>query len=180
MPTLFEITTNDDETALAIAPRAGHIDIVRLLQDAGSATNMTALMSACQDGHAEVLRWLLEAGAYPNSSRNDDWTGLMIDSSGAGNVEVLHVLLQSRANPDLATSDGRPGLMHACQEGHLQALQLLLEAGASPNLAGNDGWTALKAGICERSCRSRALAAGDVCRQKLARHRWRDCFDDCI
>lgn len=60
----------DDHTPLGVAAFEGHLEIVKLLIDAGSDVNAqqlydrcTALMDAVSGGHLEIVKVLIEAGA---------------------------------------------------------------------------------------------------------------------
>ena len=63
------IDVGGKDTALTIAARRGHIDIVNALLNAGANVNHrhifghTALMAAAGEGHLEIVRLLLSAGA---------------------------------------------------------------------------------------------------------------------
>ena len=56
-------------TAVIIASKSGHLDVARLLVQAGAdkdcadLSGRTALMFASENGHWEVARFLVEAGA---------------------------------------------------------------------------------------------------------------------
>ena len=69
-------------TALSLASFKGHIEIVRLLLDAGAHKDsqdrlgQTALMHASRKGHVEIVRLLLK-GALWNSQDRDGETALM-------------------------------------------------------------------------------------------------------
>ena len=72
-----------------LASENGHVEVVRLLLEAGADKNLgniigsTALVLAAQPGREEVLRLLLEAGADTNLADNGDSTALMLASANA-------------------------------------------------------------------------------------------------
>ena len=92
----------DGSTALIYAPHSSHLEVVRLLLEAGAdkdaaITNYgaTALHVAAAEGHLEVVRLLLEAGA----DRVAATTGAETASSIAaqhGHWAVVHALAASR------------------------------------------------------------------------------------
>ena len=55
---------------------------------------MTVLMLAAEKGHLEVARLLLEAGADKNCCHDDGRNVLML-AADAGRLEVLHLLLEA-------------------------------------------------------------------------------------
>ena len=59
-----------------------HPDMVR---DSGTSP----LMLASQSGHVEIVRLLLEAGSDRNLANSDGYTALMA-ACGNGHVEVVH------------------------------------------------------------------------------------------
>ena len=104
----------------------------------------TALMHACMKGHVEIVRILAQAGANCDlkSINLVSETALML-ASCAGHVEAARVLLEHGAQRDLKDNRGNTALMCACDEGHVGIARLLLEAGADKDLKNNRGKTAL-------------------------------------
>ncbi|CAK9034684.1 unnamed protein product [Durusdinium trenchii] len=133
---------------ILFAAKRGHLEVVRLLLEAGADQNAarqdgaTALGATAFNGHLEVARVLLEAGADPNAARQDGTTALMVAALN-GHLEVVRVLLEAGADQNATTQDGATALMFAAHKGHLEVVRLLLEAGADPKAAAQDGTTAL-------------------------------------
>ena len=69
--------------ALFLTAKGGHLEVVRLLleagadQNAGSQHGATALMTAAYRGHLEVVQWLIEAGSDKNAAAQGGETALM-------------------------------------------------------------------------------------------------------
>uniref|UniRef100_A0A1X7U5X7 Uncharacterized protein n=2 Tax=Amphimedon queenslandica TaxID=400682 RepID=A0A1X7U5X7_AMPQE len=74
--------------------------------------NWTALILACKRGHEDIVHSLLSAGANVNIQDNKGWTALMI-ASEHNHISIIHMLLQANANPHLKTSDGSNAVMIA-------------------------------------------------------------------
>ena len=84
---------------LLLAAKEGHLEVVRLLLEAGAdkdaadTDSWTALSTAADNGHLEVVRLLLEAGADKDAAEDtDSWTALHI-ASFRGNLEVVRLEL---------------------------------------------------------------------------------------
>ena len=148
------------QPALLIASNQGHLDVVRLLLEAGSDKNLaddhgaTALIVASNQGHIDVVRLLLEAGADKNLANNGGRTALTLASASAHD-DIAQLLLEAGADKKLGRQqrrnsfDGR--IRHRTYRRRELAVGgwwLLLQAGAELNLADNNGLTALKAAIC--------------------------------
>ena len=110
----------------------------------------TALMVASANGHLEVARLLCEAGADKDKAMQDGATALILASAN-GHLEVARLLCEAGADKDKAMQDGATALILASANGHLEVARLLCEAGADKDKARQDGATALMAGVCKRA-----------------------------
>jgi ankyrin repeat protein len=157
--------------ALAVAARAGSVQVVRLLVtlkadlDAKTPAGETALMlasfapedsgggpGAAPKTHFEIVRILVEAGApLENPGR---FTAVSY-AAHAGRVDILRYLLDRGASPNGgATSDEYlypTPLAMAVMNGRADAARLLLERGANPRVRGPAGLDAL--GLARRANR---------------------------
>ena len=170
---LLDMCVNIDDvdsngrTALMLASKAGHEEIVETLLSAGAngsrdshskggqvllkegvdpnirkKDGATALMYASQNGHSEVVQILLKGGADPNIQKKGEATALMYASQN-GHSEVVQILLKGGADPNSRTENGVTSLMVASENGHSEVVQILLKGGAEPNIQEEDGWNAL-------------------------------------
>ncbi|OLQ12858.1 Kinase D-interacting substrate of 220 kDa [Symbiodinium microadriaticum] len=134
------------QPALTIASMQGHVEVARLLLEAGADKNFhngtTALMLASLQGHVEAAQLLVEANANTDLTDRNGLTALTI-ASGQGFVEVVRVLLEAGVDKDLAANNGATALTMASDQGNVEIVHLLLEAGAAKNLVSNVGLTAL-------------------------------------
>ncbi|CAK9100631.1 unnamed protein product [Durusdinium trenchii] len=106
--------------------------------------NRDGLVLAASCGHLEVVRLLLEAGADKDAADTDGSTALQF-AAGKGHchLKVVRLLLEAGADKDAADTDGSTALHFAARNGHLKVVQLLREAGADKDAADTDGCTAL-------------------------------------
>lgn len=72
------------------------------LSDAWSDEGQTALILAARNGHLEVVEALLKAGADPDHATADGRTALIMAAEG-GHATVVESLLRAGADPNLAT-----------------------------------------------------------------------------
>ena len=138
----------DGATALILASGNGHLEVARLLWDAGADKDKarqdgaTALILASYYGRLEVARLLCEAGADKDKATQDGDTALILASEN-GHLEVARLLWDAGADKDKARQDGATALTGAAYNGHLEVARLLCEAGADKDKAMQDGSTAL-------------------------------------
>ena len=160
----------DGATALILASENGHLEVARLLCEAGTDKDMatqdggTALMAASANGHLEVARVLCEAGSDKDKAKQDGAMPLIFASAN-GHLEVSRVLCEAGADKDKALQDGATSLIMASRYGHLEVARLLCEAGADKDTALQDGWTALMAASRHRARGGGAASQRGWCRQ---------------
>ena len=135
-------------TPLMRAAMGGHLEVVRLLCDAGAETDAanadgnTALKLASLLGHLEVARLLCEAGADKDKADAYGSTALMC-ASNTLHLEVVRLLCGAGADADKANKDGHTALTTASMFGHLEEVRLLCDTGADKEATNNRGTTAL-------------------------------------
>ncbi|MBQ6418207.1 MAG: ankyrin repeat domain-containing protein [Synergistaceae bacterium] len=128
-------------TALILAARESHAEVVKILLDAGAGVNAkqedgnTALMGAAYLDSAEVVKILLDAGADVNAKDNDGETALM----STKNAEVVKILLDAGADVNAKDKNGRTALMRAAEYKSAEVVNVLLDAGANVNARDKDG-----------------------------------------
>jgi len=95
------------ETALIAAAENGHLDIVKMLVEAGADleiqntyTSETALYKAVKNKHRQVIDYLLEQGADPNVEDSPDGTTIMILAILQNDLGLIKHLAKYGAWPD--------------------------------------------------------------------------------
>jgi ankyrin repeat protein len=125
----------DGVTALHVAAQGGHLDVVKLLLEAGVDVSVeddekrTPLKMAIQGNYGEVASALVAAGADPNTEFIDeDGTAhnLLMDAIIVENVEFAKLLIEKGA--DIYYSDDRDvsTLLQASHRGMTEVVELLL------------------------------------------------------
>ena len=147
------IRTEDERTVLFVAVKAGHadvVDVVQLLLDGGLDINaqdgwgITALGYAVSYGPADVVRLLLQHGANVNV-RNDAGQTALHNTvlSYSADVDVVQALLDGGADVNAREADGGTALHTAAYVGPADVVRLLLHRGADVDARANNGRTAL-------------------------------------
>ncbi|EOD31535.1 hypothetical protein EMIHUDRAFT_364913, partial [Emiliania huxleyi CCMP1516] len=85
---------------------------------------------ACYKGHLEIARLLREAGAAVNQARNNGATPLFM-ACNKGHLEIARLLLEAGAAVSQAEQNGVTPLYIASQEGHIECVRLLRDASAA-------------------------------------------------
>eukprot|EP00439_Symbiodinium_sp_Y106_P055418 s807_g7.t1 len=134
----------------------GHVDVARLLLEAGAQANFhggsvwgdSPLMAAANRGHSQVVELLLEAKAETDFADTENCTALIF-AAFYGRVEAARLLLEAGAQTELRSQDGRTALIDAARQGHRPVVKLLLGAGAQLEARDAEGNTALMAAASE-------------------------------
>ena len=89
----------------------------------------TALIAAAHLGHVEVVRVLVDAGAPLDHVNNLGWTALLetviLGDGGPRHLAVVRLLVETPATIDLADRQGVTPLAHARARGYAEMVQIL-------------------------------------------------------
>ncbi|KAH6670956.1 ankyrin repeat-containing domain protein [Plectosphaerella plurivora] len=141
---------------LHLAASLGHLDVCRVLVDAGhedpypalNEKHQPALMLAALAGHTDVVHYLCERDPDIIMRRDSRWRDAIMEASRGGHDTVLQILLTyvpggAEIAVQRADSDGNTALHFASSNGNLLVLRTLLAAGADAERKNIWNWTAL-------------------------------------
>jgi uncharacterized protein len=142
-PDMLKSTDCRGRTPLIWASLGGHVELVRLLLDMGSAIDhgdsngFTALHWASCHGCTPLVRLLLERGADASVCTWHGKTPLIL-ASCSGRLETVQCLLDhppAAATINRRATYGWTALWHVCFSGRDRLARALLERGADPTIA---------------------------------------------
>lgn len=135
---------------LVVAAGMGHIEIMRMLVEAGATNLGGALRAASSSGQEAATSWLLDAGT-PVDARSESGTTALWWAAHYGAEGVVRLLLAHGADARDDLQYGPP-LFQAIQSGDLGSVVALLQFGADPrSTVPETGLTALEyAAYCNR------------------------------
>uniref|UniRef100_A0A182JQK4 ANK_REP_REGION domain-containing protein n=1 Tax=Anopheles christyi TaxID=43041 RepID=A0A182JQK4_9DIPT len=176
-PIDLEIEDLNGQTALNIAARNGHQEIVKLLltykqplRDGTGRYRMidvnhadrdgwTPLRSASWGGHTEVVKLLIERGVCAIDRADKEGRTALRAAAWSGNEDIVKILIEAGANVNSIDKQGRTSLIAASYMGHYDIVEILLENGADVNHTDLDGRNALcVAALCGSSGYSRVIS----------------------
>lgn len=144
-------------TALMLASKKGHLEIVKTLVNAGATLNLqsneggyggnTALMYACRHGHLEIMKILIDSGANLNL-RGNEWARegytALIYSAYNGHQKIVKALIDAGADVNIKDELlERTALIISSEKGYMEVVKVLIDAGADVNVQNTYGKTAL-------------------------------------
>jgi len=146
---------DDEGTALVMAVRGNHTEIVKILLDNGADVNenntfyqTSPMLIAAekrttrdeQGNYTEIVtKILLDNGADVNEDDTFYQMSPMLIASEKGNAEIVKLLLKKNANVNTHTSlVGFTPLMKAVEYNHTEVVKLLLDSGAEVNAKTQD------------------------------------------
>ncbi|XP_058813085.1 uncharacterized protein LOC131677350 [Topomyia yanbarensis] len=176
-PIDLEIEDLNGQTALNIAARNGHIEIVKLLLQYKQPLNdgtgrfrkidvnhadrdgWTPLRSASWGGHTDVVKLLIESGACAIDRADKEGRTALRAAAWSGNEDIVKILIEAGANVNSIDKQGRTSLIAASYMGHYDIVEILLENGADVNHTDLDGRNALcVAALCGSSGYSKVIS----------------------
>lgn len=87
----------------------------------------TALHYAARAGHLEVCRMLLEAGIGVNERTHGGGATALHRAAMMGREQIVKLLLAHKANALLQDGDGKTALHRAAEKGHLESCRILVQ-----------------------------------------------------
>lgn len=141
---------SEESTALDNACWKGHVEVVKLLCEAGSDIHVrdeygwTPLRSAAQYGDDNIVNYLLDKGADIASVDNDGLTPLHAAARDR-QITVLETLLRRGANINVKDASGSTPLHIVSWNDYEQVATILVTHGAAIEEGDNEGLTPLMA-----------------------------------
>jgi ankyrin repeat protein len=151
------INAKDDDayTALDRACRGRHVEVVKLLVEAGArleveaSGEVRALGSAAWGGSLQIVKYLVEeVGVDERLADRDGWTSLICAAEG-GHADIVAYLLDRRGTDIDAETEGPRALDYAFEGGHLEVVKLLVAAGVRLKAPAGDGMGTLASAACK-------------------------------
>lgn len=142
-----------DHSALYVAVKGGHTEVVQALLKAGANPNYlceeeyeTPLACAVRQGQVQIVKALLAGGADVHQGDGPQYSHWLIDYEAAGDqVELTRAFIQAGAYLGAYEHDDNDWtpLMHATMNGKTESAALLIEAGSDVNAKNDDFETML-------------------------------------
>jgi ankyrin repeat protein len=114
----------------------------------GFDNNSTALHLACRRGHVEVVYVLLDSGADAEALDKHKSSPLHEASQG-GHAELVRILLDRGVDTKSKNYAGHPPVFLALMGGHVPVVKVFIEFGVDIGIDGMDEWTPLHRALFE-------------------------------
>lgn len=131
-PELAHATSPDGFSALGFGAYLGHLDVVRVLLEAGADPNRLSqnaigaapLHSALSGGFVEIAKHLVLNGADPNLASQEGWTPLHY-CGDLGDADLTRWMMDHGAMSGPVNREGLSASAHARQVGHEEAAAVM-------------------------------------------------------
>jgi len=144
---------SDEGTALVHAAWRNHLEVVKLLLDAGAKPTTEALVTVAQQGNRDAAKLLLDKGADLYLASSQLQQDLVSDASIAWGLDKLKrdmaalTVLGVRPNLNTRNEEGETPLMEAVwnmtADVRMERMQFILDNGADINAVDRNGRTVL-------------------------------------
>lgn len=123
---------NTDLSPLSLASRAGHLDVVNFLIEAGAENKPNTngqypIHLAAKEGHVGVCRFLIRREGWDLPDIYHEWTPLF-HAARYGNTECLRLFLEAGARSRIVDEFGQLPIHYAAWYGHNKCIGLLSES----------------------------------------------------
>ncbi|CAK0820301.1 unnamed protein product, partial [Prorocentrum cordatum] len=129
--------SGEGESHLAAAMKGGHLEVVRLLLQAGATVDAGSVFWAVGGERLDVLSLLLEARGDANAVRasgSQEACSAVFAAASRGSCGALRLLLEARGDANMLQPEGRlTPVLQAAAMSDASALRLLLEARGNVN-----------------------------------------------
>lgn len=142
---LWRAVRDGDAAATAAAIAAG-AEVDARDPDALDETGATPALVATRAGHVDVVRVLLEAGADPNAL-DDDRDSVFLEAGALGRTEIALLAVEHGADFGVVNRYGGTALIPACERGFVETVDALIGAGVPVDHVNRLGWTGLHEAI---------------------------------
>ena len=126
-----------NRTPLDIASQRGNDKVLNILLQYKPANHISALYLACKSGHPDIIQSLCDSGTDVNSVGPDGYTALLHACEG-GHLECVKILLRYKADVAHTTPGGHGPLHIACRSNRPDIVEELLDYGAEIQVYSKD------------------------------------------
>ncbi|KAJ5663271.1 hypothetical protein N7507_004002 [Penicillium longicatenatum] len=146
---------NSGFTALGIACYRGHLEIAKIMLQAGADMTIptvdgsTPIFTAARNGHIEVVQLLINAGADFREPERTYGSTLLHAATDSGNINIVQLLLDYGADASVKNNAGVTALLTASWDGYLDIVSLLVSKQANIDAADRSGFSPLNAALAE-------------------------------
>ena len=129
---------NTDLSPLSLASRAGHLDVVTFLIEAGAENKPNSngqypIHLSAREGHVDVCRFLVRREGWDLPDKYHEWTPLF-HAARYGHAECLRLFLEAGAQIRIVDELGKSPIHYAAWNGHNHCVALLLESSRNESL----------------------------------------------